>query len=104
MTTPQASETMDLDLTAPFRVEGDPDGSETLLTWLRTNKFLFLATSQHFQRFSEILQNEALAFTVFRQVSTIRRAKGEGEVEGGCNAKRVSKGFERLEKAKGIVW
>ena len=104
MTTPQITEKIDLDLTAPFRVEGDPDGSDTLMAWLRANKFLFLATSQHFQRFSEILQNEALAFTIFRQVSTIRRAKGEREVAGGDDARKVAKGFERLEKAKGIVW
>lgn len=90
---------VDCQPTEPIRVEGDHDGSETLVRWLGIHELYYLALGDQLQRFSEVVGSDQLALRVFRRVKQI---EGEDPNHRGLtrpkDPAKIAAGFDKLAR------
>ena len=86
------------ELTAPVRVDGDRDGSKTLVLWLKTHKLLVLALPENLEELSKIVDLE-LAIPVFQRVQEVKRKEPDHPGFAPRSPHEIEAGFTKLAGA-----
>ena len=63
------------DPTEPVRMRSGEERAETLLRVLKLRSIQFIVTHKHFQRFSDIVDDDELALAVLHLVSDLRQSE-----------------------------